>query len=364
MIPQSDPKRSFDAAQEDIQRAIQRVFERGLFILGPEAEAFEAEFATFLDVRHAVGVSSGTDAVALALSAAGLKPGDEVITVSMTAVATAVAIEDAGGIPKFVDVDPATRCMDPRALAAAIGPRTAAVVPVHLHGFPTPMESIIAVARRYGLLIVEDCAQAHGAIYQGRRVGSFGHAAAFSFYPTKNLGAPGDAGAVVTDDPAIAQRVRRMRLYGWNDERNTVGPGSNRRIDELHAAVLRVLLPRLEAGNAERRSLAHQYRSRLHDLDLELPPHVDGAVYHQFAIAVEGRTALQAFMAARGVQTAVHYPVGAHQQKRFACGASALPVTERLSARLLSLPVQPEVARDHLPEICRVLAEGLRCNRS
>ena len=166
MIPQADPKRSFDAVREEIQRAIQRVFDRGLFILGPETEAFEAEFGAFLGARHAIGVSSGTDAIALALTAAGLKKGDEVITVSMTAVATAIAIEEAGGIPKFVDVDPATRCMDPCALAAAIGPRTAAIVPVHLHGFPAPMDSILAVAQPRGLLIVEDCAQAHGATYR------------------------------------------------------------------------------------------------------------------------------------------------------------------------------------------------------
>jgi len=359
VIPQADPKRCFDAVREDIHRAIQRVFERGLFILGPETEAFEAEFASFLGVRHAIGVSSGTDAVALALTAAGLTKGDEVITVSMTAVATAIAIEEAGGIPRFVDIDPATRCMDPLTLAAAIGPRTAAIVPVHLHGFPAPMDAILAVARPRGLLIIEDCAQAHGATYRGRRVGSFGHAAAFSFYPTKNLGAAGDAGAVVTGDAAIAERVRRLRLYGWDDQRVTIGPGSNRRLDELQAAVLRILLTRLEASNGERRLLAAQFRSCLEGLPLELPPDDDGAVYHQFAIGVDGRTALQDFMASRGVQTGAHYPVGVHQQPRFASGAPALPVTERLSERLMSLPIQPEIARDHVPHICRILAEGV-----
>jgi dTDP-4-amino-4,6-dideoxygalactose transaminase len=365
VIPQSDPKRRFDAVRQDVERAIQRVFDRGLFILGPETEAFEAEFAAFLGVPHAIGVSSGTDAVALALTAAGLQKGDEVITVSMTAVATAIAIEEAGGVPRFVDVNPATRCMDPDTLAAAIGPRTAAVVPVHLHGFPAPMDSILAVARRHGLLVVEDCAQAHGATYRNRPVGSFGHAAAFSFYPTKNLGAAGDAGAVVTGDAAIAERVRRARMYGWDGQRVTVGAGSNRRLDEVQAAVLRVLLPGLESSNAERRSLAAHYRNRLRSLELELPPDDDGAVYHQFAIAVTGRAALQAFMASRGVQTGVHYPVAVHQQPRFAAATPALPFTESLAERLLSLPIQPEIARDHVPEICRVLAEGLsQCGKS
>jgi len=365
MIPQADPKRCFDAVRGEIESAIQRVFDRGLFILGPETEAFEAEFAAFLDVRHAIGVSSGTDAVALALTAAGVNKGDEVITVSMTAVATAIAIEEAGCVPRFVDVDPATRCMDPLALAAAIGPRTAAIVPVHLHGFPAPMDAILAVARTKGLLIVEDCAQAHGATYRGRRVGTFGHAAAFSFYPTKNIGAPGDAGAIVTGDAAIAERVRRLRLYGWDDQRVTIGPGSNRRLDELQASVLRILLPRLEAGNAERRALAAQYRNHLRNLKIDMPPDDEGAVYHQFAIGVDRRTALQDYMLMQGVQTGAHYPVGVHQQPHFLNGGQVLPHTERLAERLLSLPIQPEIARDHLPHICRVLAEGLiRCGTS
>lgn len=365
MIPQADPKRCFDKVRKEIDQAIQNVFDRGVFILGPETEAFEVEFAAFLGVRHAVGVSSGTDAVALALVAAGLKEGDEVITVSMTAVATAIAIQEAGGIPKFVDVDPVGRCMDPMAIAAAIGPRTAAIVPVHLHGFPADMDAILAVARRNGLLVVEDCAQAHGATYRGRSVGSFGHAGAFSFYPTKNLGAAGDGGAVVTGDAAIAERVRRLRAYGWNDQRVTTGPGSNRRLDELQAAILRILLTRLGISNAERRSLAAQFRKHLADLPVDLPVDDEGTVYHQFAIGVDHRSELQLFMASQGVQTSAHYPVGVHQQPRFSSGAGPLPVTERLAERLISLPIQPEIARDHVPHISRIVAEGVRrCAKS
>jgi dTDP-3-amino-3,4,6-trideoxy-alpha-D-glucose transaminase len=364
MIPQAAPGKRFDTARAEIMRAIETVFDRGIFLLGPETEAFETEFAAAAGTRHAVGVGSGTDALALALRAAGLRPGDEVVTVSMTAVATAVAIEDAGGVPRFVDIDPKTRCMDPEALARAIGPRTTAVVPVHLHGFAAPMDAILAVAKPKGLIVIEDCAQAHGAAYRGRRVGTFGHAAACSFYPTKNLGAAGDAGAVATDDPAIAARVRRMRQYGWDDRRVATGPGSNRRIDELQAAILRVLLPHLDAQASERRLLATQYRQALAGCVPDLPPDDPGAVYHQFAPAVDRRDAVQAALKTLGVQTAIHYGVGIHEQPRYADAALSLPVTERLAGRLLSLPIQPEVARGRVDEICSAFIEGLkRCSR-
>jgi len=364
MIPQAAPGRRFDEYRAAIMHAIAGVFDRGIFLLGPETEAFESEFAESAGTRHCVAVGSGTDALALALRAAGLRAGDEVLTVSLTAVATAVAIEDAGGVPRFVDVDPLTRCMDPSALAAAIGPRTVAIVPVHLHGFAAPMDEIMAVARRANLLLIEDCAQAHGAAYRGRRIGTFGHAAAFSFYPTKNLGAAGDAGAVATDDPDIAARVRRLREYGWDEQRNAIGPGSNRRIDELQAAVLRVLLPHLPRHTEERRHLAAAYRTALAGCALDLPPDDPGAVYHQFAPASDVRDALRAALAGESVQTGIHYPVGVHQQARFAADAPDLPVTERLVRRLFSLPIQPEVARGHIEKICAVIARELRqCSR-
>jgi dTDP-3-amino-3,4,6-trideoxy-alpha-D-glucose transaminase len=358
MIPQADPKRRFDAVRDEIMRAIQRVFDRGRFILGPETDAFEREFAEAAGAAHAVGVGSGTEAVAIALLAAGLPPGAEVVTVSLTAVATAAAIERARGVPRFVDIEPASRCMDPAALADAIGPRTAAVVPVHLHGVPAPMDKIMAVAARHSLLVIEDSAQAHGATYNGRPVGSFGHAAAFSFYPTKNLGAPGDAGAVVTADAAIAERARRMRNYGWDERRIARGPGANGRIDELQAAVLRVLLPYLPAQTAARRDIAGRYRDGLCGLPLELPPMDPGAVYHQFAIALEGRDRLRTHLAARGIGSDVHYPRGVHQEPRFAEGAPRLPRTEELVQRLLSLPIQPEVAGPETAGIIAAIAEG------
>jgi dTDP-4-amino-4,6-dideoxygalactose transaminase len=362
MIPQADPKRRFDAVRSEIMAAIAGVFDSGRFMLGPETDAFETEFAQAVGAPHAVALASGTEAVAIALRAAGLKPGDEVITVSLTAVATAAAIEDAGGLPRFVDIDPMTRCMDPQALAAAVGPRTTAVVPVHLHGFPAAMDEIMAVAGRHGLLVVEDCAQAHSAVYRGRPVGSFGHAAAYSFYPTKNLGAPGDAGALTTGDQELAARARRMRIYGWDNHRRALGPGTNGRIDEIQAAVLRVLLPRLPAETAARRELAEQYRTGLAGLPLELPPVEPGAVYHQFAIALDGRDHLRQSLRDAEIGSDIHYPHGVHQEPRFADGALRLPATERLVGRLLSLPIQPEVARGHVPEIVQAIERALGRN--
>lgn len=350
-IPQADPGRRFGAVRQEILAAIARVLDRGRFILGPETEAFEAEFAAFVGAPHAVGLGSGTEALAIALKAAGLPAGAEVVTVALTAVATAAAIEQAGGRPRFVEIDPATRCMDPDALAAAIGPATAAVVPVHLHGFAAPMPAIMQVAERRGLLVVEDCAQAHGAACGDRPVGGFGHAAAYSFYPTKNLGAPGDAGALTTGDSALAERARRLRSYGWDEERTARGPGGNGRIDEIQAAVLRLLLPDLPAQTAARRALAARYRRGLATLPLELPPEAPGAVYHQFAVAAADRDRLRSDLAAAGIGTAIHYPRGVHQEPRYAEGAPSLPLTERMARRLLSLPIQPEVAGPQLPRI-------------
>ncbi len=357
MLPQADPGRRFASHWSDILSAIQRVFARGTFILGEEVERFESEFADYLGVAHVVGVSSGTDALALALKALGIASGDEVITVSLTSPATAIGIEEAGASPVFVDVDRSTRCMDTDALSAAIGPRTAAIVPVHLHGFPAAMAEIMEIARRHRLYVVEDCAQAHGATIGGRRVGSFGHAAAFSHFPTKNLGAAGDAGTVATNDPKIAAKIKRMRFYGFDSSRHCVGPGSNQRLDELQAAILRVLLPHLDRQNAERRLLAAAYRSHLTGRNFGLPPEIDGAVYHQFAITVEHRDQISSLLAARGIGTGIHYPLGVHRHLRFAKAGVSLPVTDELTRQLLSLPIQPEVAAGRVDDICRLLCE-------
>ena len=281
----------------------------------------------------------------------------------MTAAGTGMGILLAGGEPRFIDVDPSTRCMNLDQIAGAITPRTAAILPVHLHGMTVDMPHLMDLARHHGLLVIEDCAQAHGARIAGRRAGSFGHAAAFSFYPTKNLGCAGDGGAIVTDDPAVASRLRAMRNYGWNDlSRVSVHTGANSRLDELQAALLNVLLPHLEQGNKERLALAAQYRKLLDGIDgLGLPVQDPGAVYHQFAIAVHRRRdTVRKILAERGIGTGVHYSPPLHRQPAFEqfC-ALPLPVTESLSAHLISLPIQPEVVGDRVPTIVDAVKDAV-----
>lgn len=364
-VRSADPSRRFAEQRSEIGRAITRVFESGTFILGPEGAAFENEFAAYIGVRHAVGVSSGTDAIRFALAALGIGPGDEVITVSLTFSAAALAIEATGATAVFVDVDRETRCMDPAAMEAAIGPATAAILPVHLHGVPAAMGDIMRIARWRGIAVVEDCAQSHGASIAGQRTGSFGDAAAFSFYPTKNLGAAGDAGAVVTNDPAVAERVKRLRNYGMDETRMCLGPGGNGRLDEVQAAILRVLLPRLDDENARRRVLAGRYRSRLNDPRLELPPQCEGAVYHQFAVELDNRDAVRHRLLTRhGIETAVHYARAVHQQPHFVRPGLSLPVTEHLAARLLSLPIQSQIADGRIDRIATAVIESVSECRS
>ncbi len=364
MLPHSDPCRRHQRFRDEIGSTIERVFKSGYFILGPETSAFEDEFAAYLGIDWAVGVGSGTDAITLALIAGGVMPGDEVITVSLSAAGTAVGIVNAGAVPRFVDVDPIHRCMAPESLAAAITPRTTAVVPVHLHGFSAPMAEITTIAARNKLLVVEDCAQAHGAVYKGVKVGCHGHVAAFSFYPTKNLGAFGDGGAVVTRDRQTAERVRRLRCYGWDDRRVSVDRGFNSRLDEIQAAVLRILLPHLDDYNAERKEIAVRYRKALSSLPLKMPPDDAGSAYHQFAVEIECRDKVREHLLERGIETMVHYPLGLHQQKQFQYPGNELTATEAMAQRLLSLPIQPEIAGGNMARICNTLQEGLSsCER-
>ena len=268
--------------------------------------------------------------------------------------------------PRFVDVDPVTRCIDPEAIEAGIGPRTAAIVPVHLHGHLAEMRHVMAIAERHDLVVVEDCAQAHGATEEttGRRAGSFGTAAAFSFYPTKNLGCAGDGGAVVTHDIGVAQRLRALRSYGWEDERRvSAGLGFNSRLDELQAAMLNVMLDHLDDGNRERAEIAGEYRQVLSSAGeaITLPRADPGAVHHQFAIEVADRDRLRRWLLERGIGTGVHYPLGLHAQPAFAAVAppGGLPVTERLAERFVSLPIQPEVVGDRAPWVAETIAEGV-----
>lgn len=322
-------------------------------VLGQEVAAFEEEFAAYIGVRHAIGVASGTDALHLAMRAYGIGPGDEVITVSHTAVATVAAIELCGATPVLVDIDIATYTIDPNQLESAMTQQTKAVIPVHLYGHPADMESIISVAHRHGLWVIEDCAQSHGAVYKGRKAGAWGHIAAFSFYPTKNLGALGDGGMAVTDDADLADRVRLLRQYGWCRRYVSEVPSTNSRLDELQAAVLRVKLRYLDRENARRRKIAGTYTHLLADTSLRLPASHAGAehVYHQYAVRTPQRDTLQAYMQEQGIGTLIHYPQPVHLQPAYAdrlAAKGALPHSERAAAEVLSLPMYPELSDEQI----------------
>jgi dTDP-4-amino-4,6-dideoxygalactose transaminase len=341
-----------DAAE--VRQAIDRVLQRGWFVLGPELEAFEREFASAVNAPRAVGVGTGTDALALALRALGVGRGDEVITSPLSAAYSALAIVMTGARPVFADIDPERLTLSAGAADAAVTPRTAAIVPVHLYGQPADMPSLAAVAARHGLAVVEDCCQAHGATCGGRPVGSFGAAAAYSFYPTKNLGALGDGGAMTTGDESLAGRVRRLRNGGQADRYRHLEAGVNSRLDELQAAVLRARLPFLTKWTAERRALAAAYRAALEGGHVRLPSeHDPGHVYHLFAVRSAARDALQAHLAGSGIETLVHYPVPIPRQPAFADAQPAVcPEADRACRELLSLPLYPALRRDAVAQVC------------
>jgi dTDP-3-amino-3,4,6-trideoxy-alpha-D-glucose transaminase len=329
-----------------VREAIDRVLTRCWYVLGPEVEGFEAEFATAAGAPHAVGVGTGTDAIALALRALGIGPGDEVVTTPLTAAYTALAVTMTGATPVFADVDPDRLTLDPAAAEAAITSRTAAILPVHLYGQPADMPALEAVASRHGLALVEDACQAHLATAGGRPVGTIGAAGAFSFYPTKNLGALGDAGAITTRDVAVADRARRLRNGGQSTRYEHREAGVNSRLDEMQAAVLRARLPFLQGWTARRRALAAGYRDALAGSSVRLPREFDpGHVYHLFPVLTDEREALQAHLAARGVGTLVHYPIPVHRQSAFASlPDAACPEAERLCDEVCSLPLHPALS--------------------
>ena len=344
-VPFNDLRPRFAADPAGYRAAVDRVFARGRYVLGPEVEAFEAEFAEHLGGGHAVGVANGTDAIELSLRAAGIGPGDEVVTVAHTAVATVCGIERSGARPVFVDIRADDYAIDPKAIPAAVTPRTRAVVAVHLYGQPARLKELRAVTDRLGLLLVEDCAQAHGSRYAGKPAGTFGHLAAFSFYPTKNLGAFGDAGAVFTSDLSLADRVRRLRNYGQSDRYHSADPGGfNSRLDELQAALLRVSLRRLAADVAERQRLADRYLSRLRVPALPCPAPGTEHAYHLFVVRHPDRDWFREGLRRRGVETLVHYPVPVHLQPGYAhLGGKPgdLPEAERAAREVVSLPLFP-----------------------
>ena len=359
MIPVFDLKGQYNAIKEEVNEAVARVLESGWFILGQEVEAFEEEFATYCGLSHGIGVGSGTEALHLALLACGVGPGDEVITVPHTAVATVAAIELTGARPAFVDIDPASYTMVPDQLESRITARTRAVVPVHLYGQAADLDPILEIAQRHGLMVVEDCAQAHGAEYKGRRVGAFGRVACFSFYPTKNLGAYGDGGMVVTDDGALAWKVKLLRQYGWEKRYVSSLRGLNSRLDEIQAAILRVKLRHLDGWNEARRERARLYDELLAGSRVATPTEMNYGrhVYHLYVVRCPHcahRDELKSYLAERGVGTAIHYPVPIHLQEAYrdlGYRRGDFPVTEACADEILSLPMYPELREDEVREI-------------
>jgi len=352
-----DLKAQYLSIQPEIDAAIARVFASGHFILGSEVDAFEREFAEYIGLNHAVSVDSGTSAIQLALLACRIGAGDEVITVSHTAVATVAAIELTGAKPVLVDIN-SFFTLDPSQLESAFTTRTRAVIPVHLYGCPADMDSILAFAHEHRLVVIEDCAQAHGAQIHGKPVGGWGHLSAFSFYPTKNLGAYGDGGAVLTNDPALAEQVRLLRQYGWRRDRISEQKGMNARLDEMQAAILRVKLRRLNAWNDRRRELAALYKTLLADSEFILPVELPDTrhVYHQFVIRHSQRDALRAFLARHGIHTQIHYPVPVHLQPAYReLKANTLSFTESIANEILSLPLHPELQDEDVERVCQFI---------
>jgi dTDP-4-amino-4,6-dideoxygalactose transaminase len=352
-VPFVDMGRLHSDLRNELLAAFARVLDSGAYVMGGETSALEREFAASYGVKHALAVSNGTTALHLALVAAGVKPGDEVITVANTFIATAEAISMAGATPVFVDIDPDTMLIDPDAFAAAITWRTRAVIPVHLYGRMAAMDRITAIARSRGVKVIEDACQAHGAIFNGRRAGAIGDAGCLSFYPTKNLGTVGEGGMVLTNDDAIAARITSLRNHGQAERHHHVEPGYNYRMPELQAAALRVQLPHLEAWNAARIRAAAWYAEALEGVAVDMPhPGLTGShVYHLFVIRHPDRVRLQQALTERGIGTAIHYPVPIHLQPAYRCfasGAGSLPHTEAAVSEILSLPMHPSITRDEV----------------
>lgn len=364
-VPFLDLKAHHAPLRDELAAAIQEVVDAAAFAGGPYTSRFEADFAGFCESPHAVGVGSGTDALWLALLALGIGPGDEVITVPMTFIATAEAISRTGARPVFVDIEETTYTMDPAALERAFTQRTKAILPVHLFGQMAAMTPILEFARARGLAVIEDAAQAHGARYQGHPAGSLGTAGCFSFYPGKNLGAFGEAGAVVTPDAAIAERIRVLRDHGQIRKYHHAELGWNCRMDGIQAAVLQVKLRHLEANNARRRQHAARYAQALADLPgLVLPATAPDRthVHHVFAIRVPDRDSFMRDLEARGIGCGIHYPVPVHLQKAYADlghGPGSFPVSERCAAEFVSLPMYPELTTDQIDAVVEAVREAL-----
>lgn len=350
----SDPKASYSAHRKEIDAAVRRVLRSGKYILAGEVEAFEGEFARYLKVKEVVAVASGTQALQLALETSGIVPGDRVAIPSLSASATAAAVQLAGGVPVFIDSETSGYLISPALIKEAARrargkERLKAVIPVHLYGFPAKMDEIMALARKYSFRVIEDCAQSHGASYLGRKTGVWGDLAAFSFYPTKNLGALGDGGAIATQNPLLARKLRLLREYGWKKKFVSSILGMNSRLDEVQAAILRVKLKYLDQENAKRREVADLYKENLRSTNLVLPRGEGSAVpvYHQYVVSTKRRDSLKRFLHKNFVEAAVHYPTPLHRQpayrRRSVIGPGGLLQTEKKCRQILSLPMYPEL---------------------
>lgn len=361
-IPMVDLHAQYEDLQAEIDAAIQSVVRSGQFVLGPEVAAFEREVAAYCDVRHAVSVASGTDALHLALRAAGIGPGAEVITTPFTFIATAGAISQTGARPIFVDIDPVTFNIAAERVAEAVTPRTRAVLPVHLYGQPADLRPVHELCKRGGLALIEDCAQSFGAEYGGRKSGAYGDIGCFSFYPSKNLGAYGDGGMVITNDDATAERLRRLRDHGRIEGYRHGMVGYNSRLDELQAAILRVKLRRLDQYNLRRRQNARRYGECLAGAGVA-PPVEDGKglhVYHQYTVRAKNRDIVRKALSGAGIASAVYYPVPLHRQEVYAADyrEAGFPAAEAAAAEVLSLPMYPELSEQQIREVARVVRQA------
>ncbi len=362
-VPLVNLRAEYEELREEILAAVDRVLSSMRLYLGPETEAFEREWAEYCGVRHAVAVNSGTDALLFALLAAGIGPGDEVITVGWTFIATLEAIVQTGAVPKVVDIDPETMTIDVERLADAIGPRTRAIIPVHIYGHPADMDAIMALAADRDIFVLEDAAQAHGAVYRGRRVGSLGHAAAFSFYVTKNLSAYGEGGMVTTDSDDIAERLRLLRNHGRTQKAEHALVGYNGRMHEIQAAVLRVKFRRFEQWTQRRREIAATYNKRLADLPVRLPTEAPGCqhAYHIYAIRTAERDRLRQALDAAGVGYSLHYLKPASKQpamRPWRLDEAEIPVTEEAADQVLGLPVHPYTTDEQVEYVCDVVRQA------
>lgn len=367
MIPILDLKPQYLSLQARMDEAILGAVRSGQYINGPNVKAFEGELASYLDVAHAVGMNSGTDALHLALRALKIGPGDEVITVPFTFVATTEAIGIVGATPVFCDIDPVTYNLDTTLLENLITPRTRAIMPVHLYGQPVAMGALMDIAERHGLYVVEDCAQSIGSTYGGKKTGTIGHVGCFSFFPSKNLGCYGDGGALVTNDKAIADRARMLRAHGGAVKYHHTELGVNSRLDELQAAVLRVKLPHLDDWNEGRRQVAARYNQLITEARIPgviTPDELEGtvSVYHQYTVRVKDRDRVQKAMQELGVQTMVYYPIPLDQQEVHASlgyKPGAFPVSDRAAAEVLSLPIFPELTLEQQQEVVAALKKAV-----